>query len=379
MKTLALHRVTFLLSLVLCQCYAFCAESIDSTQTLNDTVATHLEIKAKPAQARFLRNEEKIQNIKGKINNDPILNRIRRFFATDTAYVFKPKQKMSATLHNQLFLDFLEFYIPHSEDYVYGLSMRSPVRYNIGFSFAYRPFSVSYSLHVNNIANYNLSGIQRTRVHMLNSRFLFDLTFFSDDGKQYVTNYRLGDIKEKYKYKDVSFDGYKFYYVNVQMDWFFNHRKYSASATNSCSSIQKRSAGSFFAGASYSFQNFSADCTLLPDNIQTTFPIKSKINTNSHDFCIDFGYAHNFVFWKKRLTYNITALPRLGVKRFFQNGDGPKYFVALNPSTDMALVYNRSRYFVNLRIHADMLYNLQNKNLLITSLTDYKISVGVRF
>jgi len=342
--------------------------------TATDSTAKQLTA---AARRDFSRSKEKVQKIKTKIDNAPLVTRIKRFFASDTAYVYKPKQRMAVALHNQIYLDFMDFYVPHNDEFVYGLSMRSPARYNLGLSLSYRPFSISYYMHVNGLTKHNLSGIQRTRVHWLNSRFMFDLTFFSDNGKQYVTSYQLGDIREQYK--NVTFDGYKFYYANLQMDWFFNHRKYSPSATSSCSSIQKRSAGSFFAGVSYSFQDFAADCTLLPDTIQTTFPIKSEIHANSHDFCIDFGYAHNFVFWKKRLTYNITAAPRLGLKRFFQNDDGPKYFVALNPSVDMALVYNYSRFFVNLHLHADMLYNLQNKNTLITTLTDHKLSVGVRF
>ena len=347
-----------------------CASDIGGTAT--DSTAKQLT-----AAARRDARKTKVQKIKTRIDNDPFITRFRRFFASDTSYVYKPKQRMSVALHNQIYLDFLDFYVPKEDNFVYGLSLCSPARYNLGLSVGYRPISISYYLHINGLTKHNLSGIQRTRIHVLNSRFLFDLTLFSDDGKQYISSYQLGDVKKNYK--DVTFDGYKFYYANLQMDWFFNHRKYSPSATNSCSSIQKRSAGSFFAGASYSFQSFEADCTLLPDTVQTSFPIQSEIYTNSHNFCIDIGYAHNFVFWKKRLTFNITAAPRIGLKRFFQNGNGPEYFVALNPSMDMALVYNHSRYFVNLHLHADMLYNLQNKNTLITTLTDHKVSVGVRF
>ena len=104
-----------------------CASDIGGTAT--DSTAKLLT-----AAARRDARKTKVQKIKARIDNDPFITRFRRFFASDTSYVYKPKQRMSVALHNQIYLDFLDFYVPKEDNFVYGLSLCSPARYNLGLT-----------------------------------------------------------------------------------------------------------------------------------------------------------------------------------------------------------------------------------------------------
>lgn len=97
------------------------------------------------------------------------------------------------------------------------------------------------------------------------------------------------------------------YYANV--NYGFNHRRFSNMASLWQLERQKKSAGSFTVGVSFSIASYGADSALVPSKYQSFF--------SGSDFITDFdflmlglngGYLHTFAFGKKRKLFISLAL-----------------------------------------------------------------------
>lgn len=109
--------------MIMAYAMAIAAPKVSASES--DTISASIDT-AMTISQDISRGKEKVQKIRTRIDNAPLVTRIKRFFASDTAYVYKPKQRMALALHNQIYLDFMDFYVPHNDEFVYGLSMRSP-------------------------------------------------------------------------------------------------------------------------------------------------------------------------------------------------------------------------------------------------------------
>lgn len=89
--------------------------------------------------------------------------------------------------------------------------------------------------------------------------------------------------------------------LGLSIQYFFNNKKYSYKAFYNQNEWQKKSAGSFMAGAGAYYVRTSGDSLLIPDDVR--FPdFFDRTNFNeSIIFSLgpSVGYAHTFVMWKK--------------------------------------------------------------------------------
>ena len=97
------------------------------------------------------------------------------------------------------------------------------------------------------------------------------------------------------------------YYANL--NYGFNHRKFSNMAALWQLERQKKSAGSFTVGATFSVASYSADSALIPAKYQPMFSGRDFITEfNFIMLGINGGYLHTFAFGKNRKLFVSLAL-----------------------------------------------------------------------
>jgi hypothetical protein len=97
--------------------------------------------------------------------------------------------------------------------------------------------------------------------------------------------------------------------------WIFNHKKFSYPAAYSQSTNQRKSAGSFMAGFSYSQHSIYFDYTQLPTELKNNINSNLRFNKVKYsDYSLGFGYGYNWVF-KKNWVANLSLLPGIGFKK----------------------------------------------------------------
>ena len=111
-------------------------------------------------------------------------------------------------------------------------------------------------------------------------------------------------------YINTAVTGAKVYYI-------FNSRCFSNPAIYSQSTIQRRSAGSFQLGASFSLHDVHFNYNALPSAVvggtpeQATFSALERIKYS--DYSVQLGYAYNWAF-ARNWCFGISLLPAIGLK-----------------------------------------------------------------
>lgn len=294
-------------------------------------------------------------------------------FAYDPNFVSRPEKKFALTLHNEAIFDLNAF---QNEEYNTDIHMRSTVRYKLGLSLAYRSLSLSYYSTVNDMLDIDLDGVLTSNVTLSTSRFIAQVSYFSDDGVRFFNSVKINGKKKK-DLPSSRFNGYEFHVLNAQVDYIFNHRRYAHSATHSRARIQKRSQGSFIGGFSYNRQSTFVDRSVFSEEEKKFLGIdqNTKLNMRFHDFCVDFGYGYNLSFWNGIFTTNFTLLPRIGIKY----PEGEHVRLAFDPTADIAMAYNHNDWTIGLRMQARAYTDLQEKQLMSNTVFDVLFSVGRRF
>ena len=166
---------------------------------------------------------------------------------------------------------------------------------------------------------------------------------------------RLDDLSDQFNGLNIQMRGFNVYYI-------FNHRHFSYPAAFSQSTVQRKSAGTFKLGFSFTHHKVSLDETAFDDRlIPYLDPSMFFESVKYNDYSITFGYAYNWVFAKNfllclsctpGLAYNVTYYKQRNDKngemvekqQFDFNLDKLNFdFIGR-----LGLVYNNTKYFVGL-------------------------------
>lgn len=324
-----------------------------------------------------INNKTKFDKHRSLITSNKLYLWYKKTFSYDTVYVQKPKYIFATALHNKMIMDFHKFNAYDGNDGM-SVDLHSAMNYNIGISFSVRPFTISHYVNINKYYDDITDGLSHTSLHMVNSRFMFDATLHYNSGNQTLS--ALNIDHENVDIDNTTISGYRLVQVSAELDLFINPQRYCHSAAYSCTSIQKRSTGSFIAGVSYKFNHVFVDIDGLPDELDA-FKAKAgagNVKLNTHDYCLDVGYAYNLVFCK-HFVANITLIPKVGLKVYDLNDSDKKYFLAYNTAAYMGIAYNHDRFFASLNVHHDGSFNFQDHRFFFLFINDSKFSLGVRF
>lgn len=254
----------------------------------------------------------------------------------------------------------------------------------LGVYFGWRWIFLGYTFDIEDLFGGNKNKADKTEMslNIYSSKFGVDL-YYRKTGSDFKLRSANGfNLSSPFKEQD--FSGLKSKIKGLNGYWIFNHRKFSYPAVYSQSTNQRKSAGSFMAGFSYSQHAIYFDYTQLPNEL------KNDLNTNLRfkkvkysDYSIGFGYGYNWVL-KKNWTANLSLLPGIGFKKAII--DDVKYNdshwikdINFDLITRAGITYNNSKYFIgaSLVMHS---YDYRKTNLSVTnSFGTLRIYAGFNF
>lgn len=254
----------------------------------------------------------------------------------------------------------------------------------LGVYFGWRWIFLGYTFDIEDLLGGNKNKADKTEMslNIYSSKFGVDL-YYRKTGSDFKLRSANGfNLSSPFKEQD--FSGLKSKIKGLNGYWIFNHRKFSYPAVYSQSTNQRKSAGSFMAGFSYSQHAIYFDYTQLPNEL------KNDLNTNLRfkkvkysDYSLGFGYGYNWVL-KKNWTANLSLLPGIGFKKAII--DDVKYNdshwikdINFDLITRAGITYNNSKYFIgaSLVMHS---YDYRKTNLSVTnSFGTLRIYAGFNF
>ena len=313
-----------------------------------------------------------------------IRKEVKDFNAIDTLYI-------TPNLYN------LAFMLEHSiwyEHYQLGNNAGTESQYlnfspslgtKLGVYFGWRWIFLGYTFDVEDLfgGNKNKTKKKKMSLNIYSSKFGIDL-YYRKTGNDFKLRSIDGFHQDFKELQNIQFDGLKSTINGVNAYWIFNHKKFSYPAAYSQSTNQRRSAGSFMAGFSYSQHKISFDCEKLPAPILQQLSPSLRFNHIKYsDYSLGFGYGYNWVFAKNWVS-NLSLLPGIGYKKSriddndFKNESWIKD-INFDFITRAAIVYNDAKYFVGASVVLHT-YDYRKPNLSVTnSFGTLRIYAGFNF
>lgn len=294
----------------------------------------------------------------------------RAFNSYDSAYVKSTGKNWKLILKSDNWVD---SYIGRPFKDV-KMVMNSNLVSNIGLSLSFMAVSLGYSVNVSNLIHgSNLSN--KVDFSFTCARFTADAYYWENSNE---TNVIYTDkTHDRYKIKQ---SGLTRKAMGVTAYYFFNNRRYAQAAAYCFSKYQKRSAGSWLAGVSLQHFDVKYNKDQLPEEAQGyVISDASMTRILYNDYCVLFGYGHNWVLGRKWLL-NTTVTPYLGYRynHFHDNGNMSSA-VSLNLRIRTAAVYNLKNYFLGIQGFADHHRYKSKNSRLVNSTIDFTALVGIRF
>ncbi len=254
----------------------------------------------------------------------------------------------------------------------------------LGVYFGWRWIFLGYTFDIEDLFGGNKNKADKTEMslNIYSSKFGIDL-YYRKTGSDFKLRSANGfDLSSPIR--EQNFSGLNSRIKGLNAYWIFNHRKFSYPAVYSQSTNQRKSAGSFMAGFSYSQHSINFDYTQLPDGLKNNLNNNLRFSRVKYsDYSLGFGYGYNWVF-KKNWVANLSLLPGIGFKK--AKIDDKKYDdddwikdINFDLITRAGITYNNTKYFVgaSLVMHT---YDYRKTNLSVTnSFGTLRIYAGFNF
>lgn len=288
-------------------------------------------------------------------------------------YVVGTGHRWKARLVNENWTD---SYALRFRRYDTNIRMLSSLNDNIGAYVQYMAVSVGYSVDLNTVFNGKKSDHTRFETNFNCALFNFDLYYYRSSG----TRIRRFSGYENDKLIDSKFPGITSDNFGVSLYYFLNNKKYSQGAAYNFSKFQKRNAGSWIFGLSYSYLDISMDFEKLSPELQPYFKFPTNyLNFHYNSYCILFGYGFNWV-WHPKWLFNITALPSIGFNHCYEDSsDGNGNQFALNIHGRTSLTYNHRALFCSLIGKVTGNWYISKSLSLFNAIEYFSFNVGFRF
>lgn len=300
------------------------------------------------------------------------VKRTRGFFGTigyllndlDTNYVSPNRYNFTVMVENSLWH---EYY--HLADAEKAISFTPSIQYKIGPYIGWSFLFLGWSFDIRALLGQG-NGEKRTEFSLnLYSSIVGGDLYFRKSGSAF----RLHDLEGFGEKFDEEFDeevnGFSVDIKGADVYYVFNHRRFSYPAAYSQSTNQKRSAGSFIAGLSFSDHNLKLDDGLLPKPIRDSLVGRPLDFEEIHysDYSISFGYAYNWVFARNCLL-NVSLTPAVAYKESRLESEEQRTFTFRKVNFDFiaraALTWNNGKYYVGASwVYNDFNYRTEHFNL----------------
>lgn len=295
------------------------------------------------------------------------------FNGFDKEYVEGTGYRWKARLINENWTDSYALRFRHSGE---NIRMLSNLNDNIGAYLQYMAVSIGYSVDLNTIFSGKKTDHTRFETNFSCALFNFDLYYYHSTG----TKIRRFSEFENNRLVNIDFPGVTSNNFGVSLYYFLNNKKYSQGAAYNFARYQRKSAGSWMFGLTYSNLNIAMNFRELPADLQPFFSFpSSELHLHYNSYCALFGYGYNWVIHPKWL-FNITAMPSIGFNHCYEDSsDGRGYQFALNIHGRTSITYNHKALFCSLigKITGNWYIS---KNLSLFNAVEYfSLNAGFRF
>lgn len=257
-----------------------------------------------------------------------------------------------------------------------NMRMLSHLNDNIGAYLHYMAVSVGYSVDLNTVFKGKKTQNTRFETNFNCALFNFDLYYYHSIGTSVrnITDYNINNLVGL-DFPDVVSNNF-----GVSLYYFLNNKKYSQGAAYNFSKFQKKSAGSWMFGITYSNLDISMDFRNLNDKLE---PRQTRLPDNLHfhyfSYCALFGYGYNWV-WHPKWLFNVTAMPSVGFNNCYEDSsDGQGHQFALNLHGRLSLTFNHKLLFVSLIGKATGNWYISKNVSLLNGIEYFSLNVGMRF
>lgn len=272
----------------------------------------------------------------------------------------------------------------NKNDYPQKLNFSPNLGTKLGIYFGWRWIFLGYTFDIEDLfgANKNKPKKKEMSLNIYSSKFGVDL-FYRKTGSDFKLRSNDGFGLDE-QFRNINFDGLESQIKGLNAYWIFNHKKFSYPAVYSQSTNQRKSAGSFMAGFSYSQHKISFDHKKLPEEMNSLLNPSLRFSKIKYsDYSLGFGYGYNWVFAKNWVS-NLSLLPGIGYKKskIDDNDFKDEHWIKdinFNLITRAGIVYNNAKYFVGaaLVLHT---YDYRKPNLSVTnSFGTLRIYAGFNF
>ena len=328
-------------------------------------------------------NENALISLDNEIENKPTQRKsfnLGKFFNdVDTNYVYLNRYNLAFMLEHSTWYEHYRLG-SKEEGRSQSLSFSPDPRKKLGIYFGWRWIFLGYTFDIEK--DKNKADKTEMELSIYNARFGFDI-YYRKTGSDFKLRSTDGFNLSK-PISDQDFDGMRSKIFGLTGYWVFNHRQFSHPAVYGHSTYQRKSAGSFMAGFSYSRHSIDFDHTRLPEEVEGDLNSNLRFNNIKYsDYSLGFGYGYNWVF-KKNWIANLSLLPSVGYKK--SEIEGIEYKkqnwtkdINFDLVTRAGITYNDSKYFLgaSLLMHT---YDYRNKILNVTnSFGTLRLYAGFKF
>lgn len=297
-----------------------------------------------------------------------------RFFNSyNTEYVEGTGHRWKARLVNDNWTD---SYSMVFKDNKMTLRMLNELNVNLGAYLHYMAVSVGYSMNMSTIFKGRRNKHSRFETNFNCALFNFELSYTTNTGTfiRQLTGYNQGRLV-KIPFPETSMKN-----LDVSIYYFFNNKKYSQGAAYNFSKFQKKSAGSWMLGFTYSNLDISMNFNDVAHEIRPFFTLQTNdLRFHYHSYCILVGYGFNWVFHPKWL-FNVTAQPSIGFNHCYEDatvGEGNQF--ALNIHGRMSVTFNHRSFFANAMGKISGNWYTSKHLSLFNAIEYFAVNAGIRF
>ncbi len=182
---------------------------------------------------------------------------------------------------------------------------------------------------------------------------------------------------------DNTFAGLSSRCVGVNAEYIFNHKRYSWPAAFGENAVQRKSAGSWKLGFSYSHQQIDLNHEVLPEHLKPEIdPTLLFRNVDYKDFAVSIGYGYNWAF-RRNCLFAFSIQPAIGYRRSNITRENETNSIFNKVSTDLitraSLYWNNTKYFTGLQFEFHT-YSYRERNFGLTNTYGtLKFIVGFNF
>lgn len=220
---------------------------------------------------------------------------------------------------------------------------------------------------------------QRNYFSLNTARFIAEIYTFNSGKTAKIQSVSGYDLKGK----DRTFTGLDSKCFGINVDYVFNHKRYSWPAAFGENAVQRKSCGSWKLGLSYNNQKVTFNKEELPDYLQGSIDSTMLFNRVDYsDYAISFGYGYNWVV-RRNCLLSVSLLPAIGYRRSNITEDDNSKLTLQNISTDLvaraSFFWNNTKYFVGFITEIHTYSYRENKFGLTNTYGTFKLIFGLNF